>query len=344
MAGGVGSRFWPSSTEEKPKQFLDILGKGESLLQMTFRRCAQIVEAQHIFVMTNKRYRDLVAQQLGEMPTENILCEPSRNNTAPCIAYAALRLKALADEAVFAVVPSDHVIEKEEVYINALGQALDFAEDNAAIVTLGIKPTRPDTGYGYIELEEMAQVDSGVVPVLAFKEKPDKETAQSFLEEGRYVWNAGMFVWSVSTLMESFEKLAPEVLQPLLRDAGKFGTSEEQAYIDQVYPLTPSISVDYAILEKATNVHCLPCDIGWSDLGTWASLYDYRTTGVNENVCQVKESSIEDVSGSIIMMEDDRTAVIRGLQDFIVVSTEDSLLIYPRDQEQELKQSIGRIE
>ncbi len=348
LAGGIGSRFWPSSTVERPKQFLDILGVGKSLIQLTYDRCLQLVPPERILIITNKRYRALVQEHLPGIPPNNILCEPSMNNTGPAVAYAALRIQAEDPKAVFAMLPSDHMILKEDAYLDKLRQALDFAGSSNAIVTLGILPTRPDTGYGYISAEigaVSAELNgSSILKVAAFKEKPDRETAEAYLSAGHYFWNAGMFIWSVETVLRSFEMHAPEILHELQKDLSKYNTEEEQAYIDRVYPLTPSISVDYAILERADNVFTIPSDIGWSDLGTWNSLHAFQSCDDNGNVVQIGQGSVIEVENSLIRVAPDKKVIIRGIKNFIVVDEKDALLIYPKDSEQEIKQILKNLE
>ncbi|GLR18882.1 mannose-1-phosphate guanylyltransferase [Portibacter lacus] len=337
MAGGIGSRFWPSSTADHPKQFLDILGVGKSLIRLTFERCLHLVPVENILIVTNIRYKQLVQNHLPELPERNILCEPSMNNTAPCVAYTAMHIKARNPEAVFAVLPSDHVILKEKEYIDRLSEAFDFATNNEAIVTLGIQPTRPDTGYGYIETDNNASPDQDELKVISFKEKPNVEVAQQYLDAGNYYWNAGMFVWSVKTIISAYEKYAGGILETLCIDDSKFGTDEEQAYINEVYPKTESISVDYAILEKADNTYTLPADIGWSDLGTWNSLYSYLEKDQNENIVQAHKHHISETKNTLIRAQNERTIVIKGLDNYIVVDEPGALLIYPKGDEQEIK-------
>jgi mannose-1-phosphate guanylyltransferase len=341
MAGGIGSRFWPSSTAERPKQFLDILGVGKSLIRMTFERCLPLVPADHVYVMTNKKYKQLVMQHLPEIPEQNILCEPSMNNTAPCVAYTALRIHAMDPHGVFAVLPSDHIILKEDEYVHILDRAFAFATEFDALVTLGIQPTRPDTGYGYIEFSNDIIVNSRhlnqiIYKVTSFKEKPDADTAQQYIDSGEYLWNAGMFIWSVKSIMTAFSKNAPDILNILSRDISCFNTEKEQEYIDQVYPQTENISIDYAILERADNVFTIPADIGWSDLGTWNSLHAYMSDKVDQvtigsNIHLINSNNI------IVMSNNEKTIVIKGLKDYIVVDEENALLIYPKSDEQEIK-------
>ena len=336
MAGGVGSRFWPSSTNERPKQFLDILGVGKSLIRMTFERALRLVPADRVFIVTNGKYKSLVMEHLPELPQENILCEPSMNNTAPCIAYTALRINSIDPDAVFAVLPSDHVILKEDEYIHKLSQAFEFASTNAAIVTLGIQPTRPDTGYGYINYQKKPEDNNQIYKVISFKEKPDNATAQVYLDSGDYLWNAGMFVWSVSTILNSFKINAPQILDVLMQQPTLYGTANEQAYIDAVYPDTQKISVDYAILEKAENVFTIPADIGWSDLGTWNSLHAYLSED-NDKVAVGQNIHFIDSKDVIVVSNNHKHVVIKGLENYIVVDEDNALLIYPKSDEQEIK-------
>ncbi len=342
MAGGVGSRFWPSSTEENPKQFLDILGVGRSLIQMTYDRVVKIVPKENILIVTNQRYKAITQEHLPELPEQNILCEPSRNNTAPCVAYTALNIEARNRDAVFAILPSDHVILKEQAYLDNLQSAFSYASTNDAIVTLGIQPTRPDTGYGYIETTKDSE--SQILKVTSFKEKPDLETAQKYLDLGNYLWNAGMFIWSVKTILSSFNKNAPDIIYVLSRDKSKYGTAEEQEYINDVYPQTESISVDYAILEKANNVFTIPADIGWSDLGTWNSLHAFKEKDDNNNVVIGKKTHLIDTSNTIIRSDSKKTIVIKGLENYIIVDELNALLIYPKNDEQEIKQVVKNLD
>ena len=336
MAGGVGSRFWPASRESLPKQFLDILGIGKSLIRMTYERFAKIIPPEQILVVTNKRYVTLVSEHLPELPARNILAEPSRNNTGPCVAYTALRLYADNPNATFVVAPSDHVILKEQSFIQNIEKALAYASDNEAIVTLGIKPTRPDTGYGYIESDQSSAIN-GVEKVKSFKEKPDTATAQHYVDKGSYYWNAGIFVWSCNTILSSFKANAPEIHQILTQDMSKYGTTHEQAYIDKVYPQTPSISVDYAILENAQNVYTLPVDIGWSDLGTWNALHAYMEKDQSQSVVVGDNTLMVNSKNCMVRSDAQKLVVIKDLEEYIVIDEADVLLIYPKNKEQEIK-------
>jgi mannose-1-phosphate guanylyltransferase len=338
MAGGVGSRFWPASTESRPKQFIDILGIGKSLLRLTFERSLQIVGPDEIIVVTHEQYKDLVLQDLPEMRPDNILCEPSRNNTAPCIAYAALHIAAKEGNAVFAVLPSDHVIMYEDVFSEKMIKAFDIAATEPAIVTLGISPTRPDTGYGYIR--KGTQVQEEAYRVDSFKEKPNLATAETYLASGEYVWNAGIFIWSTNTIIGAFKKHAAQIIDTLAADSAVYNTNLEQAYINSVYPQTEKISIDYAILEKYEQVYTIPADIGWSDLGTWASLFDYMDKDNSGNVVQATTTVLDNVTNCIIKTSHSKDIIIKDLHNYIIVDEENALLIYPKDQEQEIKQAI----
>jgi len=344
MAGGVGSRFWPASTAEKPKQFLDILGTGKSLIEMTIERCQKLIPKERIFIVTNKKYQTLIENQLPDFPASNILYEPSMNNTAPCIAYTALRIKSKDSDAVLAVLPSDHVILKEDEFLRLLDIAFEEAYQNPYILTMGIRPTRPDTGYGYICHDEQRQStgDYTIYKVKSFKEKPDTETAVSYISSGNYLWNAGMFVWHINTLLDAFKKDAPDILETLKTKPEVFGTEEEQDYINHVYPSTRSVSVDYAILEKAENVYTIPADIGWSDLGTWNSLYNYLSGG-SGNVEIGSQIHLIDSDNVIVMSNNPKKIVIKGLHDYIIVDESNALLIYPKSAEQEIKEVVQNI-
>ncbi len=334
MAGGIGSRFWPSSRESRPKQFLDILGVGKSLIRLTFERFLNLCPAENILIVTNGQYRELVKEHLPEIAYDQILCEPSRNNTAPCVAYTALRLQAMNPDANFIIAPSDHVILKENVFLDKIRMALDFTNENDALLTLGIQPTRPDTGYGYINFGENQEGE--IYKVKRFTEKPVLENAKAFVANGDYLWNGGIFIWHVNSLLNAFRKNAPEILEILEQGASCYNTDKEQAFIDENYPKTPSISVDYAIMEKAENVYTIPSEIGWSDLGTWNSLYSYMEKDENENVPN-GDVILQDTKGCLVRGQKDKLTIVRGVEDLIVIDEDNVLLIYPRDKEQEIK-------
>ncbi|MEZ4992397.1 MAG: mannose-1-phosphate guanylyltransferase [Saprospiraceae bacterium] len=340
MAGGVGSRFWPASREARPKQFLDVMNTGKSLIRLTFERFLPLCPAENIFIVTNKIYKQLVKEHLPELTDNQILCEPSRNNTAPCIAYTALKLQALDPEANLIVAPSDHIILSEISFLDTLRKGLAFTAANDALLTLGIRPTRPDTGYGYIRYENN---DGEIKKVRQFTEKPNLERAKEFLATGEYLWNAGIFVWRVKTLLDAFQNNAVEIYDILSAGKDQFNTSGEQAFIDEHYPTTPSISVDYAIMEKADNIYTIPSSFGWSDLGTWASLHSESDKDEEGNLISGRKVIAHDTHNSLIRISPDKLAVIGGLDDFIVVDEGDILLIYPKNREQEIKALTARV-
>ena len=341
MAGGVGSRFWPGSREARPKQFLDMLGVGKSLLRLTFERFLPLCPASNIFIVTNAAYRNLVKQQLPELSDSQILGEPSRNNTGPCIAYTAFKLAGLNPDANMVVAPSDHIVLKEDVFRQKISQALHFAAGNNALVTLGITPSRPDTGYGYIQFD--AAAEPGIYKVARFTEKPKLTDAQDFVASGQYVWNAGIFIWNVKNVLRAFENYSPEIFHILGKGKSVYNTPGEQAFIDQNYPGTPNISVDFAIMEKASNVYTIPADFGWSDLGTWASLHHECPKDKNGNVLQGDHILASDVRDSLVRAPKGKLVVIKDLNNYIVVDEPDVLLIYPKSKEQEIKQVTVRV-
>ena len=343
MAGGVGSRFWPSSRESLPKQFLDILGIGKSLIQLTAERFQNIVPPENILVLTNKAYVGLVQEHLPQIPKGNIIAEPSRNNTAPCNALLALKIIEKDPEATLVVVPSDHVILKETFFLENITKAVAFASENGSLVTLSIEPTRPDTGYGYIEVGDEDGID-GIKKVKQFKEKPDVETAKKYLEAGTFSWNAGIFVWKASVIINAFNQNAKGIIEVLSEDLSKLNTTEEQDYIDRVYPNTERISIDYAILERTDKLYTISCDIGWSDLGTWNSLHAYLDKDENDNVVIASSSKLDNVKDVFVKTYKDKLIVIKDLEDYIVIDEKDALLIYPKSKEQEIKAMRQSIE
>lgn len=344
MAGGVGSRFWPASRERLPKQFLDILGIGKSLIRMTYDRSLEIVPKGNIFIATNAKYKELVKEHLPGIKDNNILLEPSRNNTAPCIAYSLLKIRSLDQNSAFAVLPSDHVILKEEEFVRKMNKAFDYVSTNDVIVTLGISPSRPDTGYGYIKTDMSDDSITGFFPVERFTEKPNLDTAKEFLSSGEYLWNAGIFVWSSNTLSTAFEKHCPDILSTLSQDLSRLNTVDESEYINKVYPHTKSISIDYAILEPAQNVYTIPAEIGWSDLGTWNSLYEYMEADTDGNVVLSGVRKLDKVKNCLIRVKDKKIIVLKGLEDYIIIDENDALLIYPKGDEQEIKAVRNKIE
>ncbi len=343
MAGGVGSRFWPASREARPKQFLDILGNGKSLLRITFERFLHLTTADKIYIVTNAQYRDLVREHLPEITNEQILCEPSRNNTAPCIAYTAFKLHALDPEANLVVAPSDHLIRNEPLFLDNLRKALAFTAREKALLTLGIAPDEPHTGYGYIQFAADTDHD-GIYAVRRFTEKPPREQAQAFLDSGDYLWNAGIFVWRTATVLQAFKQHAPAIYDLLARGEACYNTPDEQAFIDDTYPQTPSISVDYAIMEKADNVYTLPAQFGWSDLGAWASLHGEVPHDAHGNAIQGERVLLTDMHNCLVRTTGDKLIVAAGLDDFIIVDEGDVLLIFPKNREQEIKAVRQRVE
>lgn len=335
MAGGVGSRFWPGSRESRPKQFLDMLGVGKSLLRLTFERFLPICPASNIFIVTNAAYRELILEQIPEITDNQILCEPSRNNTAPCVAWTAFKLAALDPEANFVIAPSDHIVLKEPAFLEKIQTALQFANTHDALVTLGIQPSRPDTGYGYIQMEQEAA--PGIFKVKRFAEKPDLATAQQFVASGDYLWNAGIFIWRAQSILQAYQQLSPDIYAILEQGCAVYNTPEEQAFINTAYPTTPNISVDFAIMEKAENVYTIPAEFGWSDLGTWASLHAECPKDEFGNALQGTVIAL-DTHNTLVRIPKGKLAVVKDLEDYIIVDTPDALLIYPKSKEQEVKQ------
>lgn len=336
MAGGVGSRFWPASRETRPKQFLDILGIGKSLIRLTFERFSKIVPEANIYVITNERYRELVSKHLPELTPAQIIGEPSRNNTAPCVAYASFKLLAKDPEANLLLSPSDHYIHNETEFIRVVKEGFRFTETKKAILTMGIKPTRPDTGYGYIELGDLAVETDEIYHTVRFTEKPDEDTARKFLASGQYAWNSGMFFFRASTIREDFRQYAPEIFDLLNADSSIYNTEKEDGFIESHYPQTPNISIDYAIMEKADHIFCLRADFGWSDLGTWGSLYDFKEKDEFDNVALSGAVKYYDASGNLILTQAGKHIIIKDLKDYYVLDEEDILLIWPRKDEDQL--------
>lgn len=335
MAGGVGSRFWPQSRQAYPKQFIDILGVGKSLLQLTYERFLKVVPARNIFVVTNTEYRDLILEHLEDIEEDNILCEPSRNNTAPSIAYAAFKTLNMDPEANMVIAPSDHFILNEAQFVRDIEESLQIVKERDMLLTLGITPTRPDTGYGYINFERTP--GSKICKVLRFTEKPEHDKAVAFLKDGNYVWNAGIFIWNVQSILKAFQEHAKELYDLFIEGIPYYNTSGEQDFINANYGLSPKISIDYAIMEKADNVSTMPVEFGWSDLGTWASLYAVLEKNAENNVIAAGLHQLEETEDCIIQLPKDKLAVIRGLKDYIVIDNNNVLLIYPKSLEQEIK-------
>ena len=335
MAGGVGSRFWPVSTTEFPKQFHDMLGSGETLIQKTFSRLAKLSPTENILILTNEKYNDLVLEQLPMVQQEQVLLEPAMRNTAPCILYASLKIQKQNPEAVMVVAPSDHWIEDENAFVANLQQCFDFCQKENALMTLGIQPTFPNTGFGYIEFDKSD--GNRIKRVNQFREKPDYETAKSFLEQGNFLWNGGIFIWSVKSVTEAFEKFQPQMNALFQKGMESYNTTSEKQFINENYALAENISIDYAVMEKATNVYVLPATFDWNDLGTWGQLHEKLTKDENNNGVINAKVVIENASNNIIRSDADKLIVVDGLHDYIIVDKEGVLLIYPKSKEQEIK-------
>ena len=338
MAGGVGIRFWPLSRQSMPKQFLDILGTGKSFIRMTFERFAQIVPPENFLVVTNAAYRDLVLQHIPEIAPRQILCEPVGRNTAPCIAYAAFRLMAEDPDGVMIVAPSDHLILDERSFVTAVSECVDFAAATHTIMTIGIAPTRPDTGYGYIQVNDREAIGK----VKTFTEKPNMQMASAFVASGEFFWNSGIFVWEVRTIMDALRRHLPGLFAQFSSHAECFGTQAEDAVIENIYPECRAVSIDYGVIEKADNVYVRPSSFGWSDMGTWHSLYQTLDKDANGNVMD-GTGIAEDTLGCLVRVPEGKLAVIEGLKDYIVVDTDDVLLVCPREREDDIKKFTMRL-
>lgn len=338
MAGGVGSRFWPFSRNNRPKQFLDFFGTGRSLLQMTVDRFLRLVPAENILIVSNVIYKDMILDQLPEIKENQVLLEPHRRNTAPCIAYAVNRIKAVAEQANIIVAPSDHLIMRENDFIETLEAGLDFIEKNDSLLTLGIKPSRPETGYGYIQIEE------GTGPlrkVKTFTEKPNAELATIFYETGEFFWNSGIFLWNLKTIDEAFRTLLPEVDSRFSAGKELFNTEKEQEFIDSIYPTCMNISIDYGIMEKAPNVHVLCSDFGWTDLGTWSSLYEMSEKDNHGNVSLKCNTMFYESEENIVALPQGKLAVVEGLSGYLIAESDNVLLICKKDEEARIRQFVN---
>lgn len=346
MAGGIGSRFWPLSRAKYPKQFLDILGIGKTLLQQTYERFISVIPVSNIFIVGNEEYKELISGQLPDLPEENILLEPSRRNTAPCIDYANFRIMQHNPNASIIVAPSDHLILKEDTFLESVRQGLDFIANNDALLTLGIKPNRPETGYGYIQAVQRSVKGYGSIhlrKVKTFTEKPDAELAKVFFESGEFFWNAGIFFWSLPSIMSAFDKFLPEVHGLFKGGEGFYGTGKEKSFIRNAYEECRNISIDYGVMEQADNVYVLASDFGWSDLGTWGSLYEQMPKDKKKNAVNAKHAFLYDSSGSIVNVPDDKLVLIQGLKNYIVVESDNVLLICKKEDEQKIKLFVNDI-
>jgi mannose-1-phosphate guanylyltransferase len=345
MAGGIGSRFWPFSRTQKPKQFLDILGTGQTLLQSTFERFNKIIPKENILIVSNADYADIILAQLPDITKQQVLLEPMRRNTAPCIAYANYKIKSLHPNANIVVSPSDHIILKESEFIKVVETGFKFVEENKALLTLGIRPSRPETGYGYIQIndgKENIVLNESFRKVKTFTEKPNHELATKFLESGDFFWNSGMFFWSLDSINNAFSEYLPDIDNLFKDGIGIYNTPKEEIFIDSTYSKCTNISIDYGIMEKSDNVHVLCADIGWSDLGTWGSLYDISKKDTNNNSIK-GEAFLYDSKDCLISLSKNKIAVIQGLEDTIVVDSDDILLICKKKEEQRIKQFVNDV-
>jgi mannose-1-phosphate guanylyltransferase len=345
MAGGIGSRFWPMSCTSHPKQFIDILGTGKTLIRQTFDRLKKIGPAENIYIVTNSLYKELVMDQLNGISEEQVLCEPMRRNTAPCIAYANYKILQKEPEATIIVAPSDHIILNEEEFVSSALSAMKAASENDWLLTLGIKPGRPDTGYGYIQFKESVVYpdDKQIKEVKTFTEKPDLELAKTFLKSGDFLWNSGIFIWSLKSIMKAFEKYLTEIDNLFREGLSYYNTAGEEKFIRDTYSVCRNISIDYGVLEKAENVYVRASDFGWSDLGTWGSLYDIRQKDKNGNTVVGKNVMLYNSQNCIVNMPKDKLVVLQGLNDYIVVEEEGVLLVCKMADEQNIRQIVSDV-
>ncbi len=342
MAGGIGSRFWPMSRTDFPKQFLDILGTGKTLIQQTYDRFSHFIPAANIYVITSHEYISIVKKQLPDIPEENILGEPSRKNTAPCVAYISFKLQQKDPKASLIVAPSDHLVMEEGKFTSICKKALDFVGHMNALVTLGIRPTYPNTGYGYIQHDSVEAVP-GVYKVKTFTEKPNTDLAKTFIASGDFLWNAGIFVWQVKRVLAAFEKHMPEMYELFAAEKDKFNTRDEVAALAEIYPQCTNISIDFGVMEKADNVFVIPATFGWSDLGTWNSAWDNMEKDYFGNAVKGKKVMAVDARNCMVHVPDNKLVLLQGLDDFIIVDTKDVLLICKKEKEQEIKEYVAEV-
>ncbi len=336
MAGGIGSRFWPLSKDNYPKQFLDILGTGKSFIRSTYERFSPVIPDENFLVVTNKAYKQLVLEHLPMLKPDQVLCEPARRNTAPCIAYAAYHIQSRCKEANIVVTPADHLVTNEVEFQRIIRLGFDFLANNPqALMTIGIKPSRPETGYGYIEVPKQASLPE-VVKVDRFKEKPDYETAVKFVSEGNYLWNSGIFLWTLDGIMQAFKTYLPDMVEVFEKGKNQFGTPEEQGFIDAHFIESPNISIDYGVMEKSPDTFTIPADFGWSDIGTWGSLFTHAKKDNAGNALRGKVVSVDN-RNTIINIEEGTEAVVEGLEDYLVAYRDNSLLVCKLHDEQQIK-------
>lgn len=342
MAGGIGSRFWPMSRISYPKQFLDILNLGRTLIQLTYDRFKKFIPEENIYIVTSSEYVEIVREQLPELPIKNIVAEPSRKNTAPCVAYISYKLNQINPGGSLICAPADHLITDELAFTKVCLEALSFVSSHKALITLGIKPTHPNTGYGYIQFEQQPASDN-VYKVKTFTEKPNTELARTFVSSGEFLWNAGIFVWQVSNIVKSFEQHLPEMAEVFQAEAEAYNTDSEKEAIDRIYPLCTNISIDYGIMEKADNVYIIPSSFGWSDLGTWNSAHENMEKDYLGNAVAGNEVMVFDANHNMIHVPNNKLVLLQGMNDYIIVDTEDVLLICKKDKEQEIKQYVAEV-
>ena len=342
MAGGIGSRFWPMSRQDFPKQFLDILNTGKTLIQWTYERFASFIPLENIYVVTSLEYVPIVRKQIPHMPSQNVLGEPSRKNTAPCIAYISFKLQQKDHKASLIVAPADHLILDNKAFTKVCLEALSFVNKHNAFITLGIKPLQPNTGYGYIQHEQHS-VSDNVYKVKTFTEKPNLELAKTFLTSGDFLWNAGIFIWQVKNVIKAFEKYLPEMYDVFVAEKDAFNSPNEAKALSHIYPLCTNISIDFGIMEKADNVYVIPSAFGWSDLGTWNSAYENLEKDSQENAIAGKKVMIIDAKRCMVHAEPKKLLVLQGLSDFIIVDTPDVLLICKKDKEQDIKEYVAEV-
>ncbi|MBR5146694.1 MAG: mannose-1-phosphate guanylyltransferase [Bacteroidales bacterium] len=358
MAGGVGSRFWPMSTPEKPKQFIDVLGIGKSLIQLTVERFKTVIPAKNVWIVTSEKYKSIVREQLPEVPETQILLEPCMRNTAPCIEYVSRKIYAKYPEANLVFSPADHIVLDVNTFRDVIKNSLEFTENREAILTLGMMPTRPETGYGYIKRHQDTEsprhqdkvqsselkvqssefrVQSSIFKVEAFKEKPNLETAKSYLSEGGYYWNAGIFIWNAKMVVNTIANLVPELSSVFDTIAPYFYTDKEQEIVNQYFPTCPNISIDYAVMEKSKEVYVYPANFGWSDLGTWGSLYTHLQQDENNNASVGENINLVDCKNCIVHTPSERRVVVQGLDNYIIAESDNTLLICRKEDEQNIK-------
>ena len=339
MAGGIGSRFWPRSNKRLPKQFLDFLGSGRTLLQTTYDRFSKIIPSEHIFVVTNAGYGDIVSQQLPGLPPENILKEPANRNTAPAVAWAAYHLRALNPEACMVVTPTDQYILKEDEFAEAILRGLDYVSHVNHLLTVGIRATYPETNYGYIQVDE--ELEGNIYRVKSFTEKPELDFAEFFVESGEFYWNSGLFLWNVNSILKAIEHLLPELSAKLSAGEPAYGTPQERTFIEENFPACPNVSIDFGVMEKADNVYVSLGDFGWSDLGTWGSLYDLSDKDANGNAALVAQTILYHCKNNIVALPKDKLAVIDGLEGYLIAESGNVLLICKKDEEHAIRKYVN---